>query len=70
MSELSKIETYIDISKLIDMGEDELADKMLRIVSDSTYSRSCFHYIPTFVLKETRDVSTTINRIKKSIKRA
>mgnify|MGYP001051693952 CR=1 FL=1 len=69
MSRLSKIETYITISKLIDIGEDELADKLLKIITDSSQPKLSFHYSSTFLPKNTREINTTMNRINKSIRR-
>lgn len=70
MSKINKIDAYILISKLIDMGEDELAGKLLKIIADSMHSQNGFSYVPTITPKDTRDNNTTMNRINKSIKRA
>jgi len=69
MSKLNKMEAYINISKLIDLGEYELANKLLKIIIDSSQSKTGFHYSSTFLPKDTREINATINRIYKSIRR-
>ncbi len=68
MSNMNKMETYIIISKLLDMGEEELAGKMLKIVVESSHSKTSFQYVPTFSPKDTKDINSVINRVNKSVK--
>lgn len=69
MSKINKIDAYIIISKLIDIGEEELAGKLLKIIADGMHPQNGFSYVSTVTPKDTRDNNTTMNRIFKSIKR-
>lgn len=69
MPKMSKMEVYIKISKLIDLGEDELAGKMLEIVADGSLVQSGVPYASSFTPKDTRDINAAINRMNKSIRR-
>ena len=68
MSKIDKVDAYINISKLIDMGEEALAGKLLKIIVDDLHPRTSFCYVPTITPKDTKNNNATMNCVKKNVK--
>lgn len=70
MLKLRKVDAYVTISKLIDIGEDELAEKMLKIVSTDQYMRPNRPYASVVVMKPKREVTAVLNKANKCLKKS